>query len=79
MEIQIIDELKMKDWANSGEIIHPSIKCTIFYTQNKLLFLLLIIISVVVASILLFMYNLQMQSWHGECYLGLFIGVIYSE
>lgn len=57
----------MKDWANSGEMIHSSIKCTIFYSQNKLLFLLLISISVVVVvTILLFMYNLQRQSWHGE-------------
>lgn len=50
----------MKDWANSREIIYSSIKCTIFYSQNKLLFLLLIIISVVVVAVLLFMYNLQM-------------------
>lgn len=59
-EIQIIDELKMKDWANSGEMIHSGIKCTIFYSQNKRLFLLLIIISFVVVTTLLFMYNLQM-------------------
>lgn len=56
----------MKNWANSGEIIHSIIKCIIFYSQKKLLFLLLLIISVIVVSILLFMYNLQMQSWHEE-------------
>lgn len=50
----------MKDWANSGEMIHSGIKCTIFYSQNKRLFLLLIIISFVVVTTLLFMYNLQM-------------------
>lgn len=58
----------MKDWANSEEIIHSSIKCMIFYSRDKLLFLILIIISVVVVvTVLLFMCNLQMQSWHGEC------------